>query len=583
VIGEENVVADQEQVKKANLKHIFFPFSFYYKIWWVVTIIGAIATSFFLPYSIAFEEDYRSLKDAGAIVELILECIFSIDILVNFNLAVYIEGRLIFTRSEIVQHYFNDMFWVDLCSVFPFEYVMLWFSGSLGQSSNKVLIFGIFRLPRLLRLHRLKRFSDIMQYDGHVSFLWFTMLRNTAAVLVFVHWEACTMYFIARLNDFSEDTWLGPLVMTENQDRTTFDLYLTSLYYNIVTFCTVGYGDFSPVNSIEKLIGSFFMLSNIIVAAWIIGSITLLIVKGDEKTGQYRDSLDSLQHYGHMHQFDDQFMMMLKSQLKLGFQNQEISDEQVLKSFPSPIRRKILRKLYLEPLLQTQLMKGMRPQFVDAFLASCKVEIFAPREEIVERGSILSDLYLLVGGVAEVTNYESHTDLEHGFHEYADDDDSIKIRFEAGDCKYLYSFVKQVFILPCASNSSFIFSHSVIGEIGFFTESPQQESVTCLTVCKTLTISQSNYKMLENDHPGSIGKILKNLLAKVEEIPTELISPGLSSMVAHPIDGADSKIYSNYGGVSGNSPSYARDINTIQNETLDSVKECKFLYWLNHH
>ena len=72
MIGEENVVADQEQVKKANLKHIFFPFSFYYKIWWVVTIIGAIATSFFLPYSIAFEEDYRSLKDAGAIVELIL-------------------------------------------------------------------------------------------------------------------------------------------------------------------------------------------------------------------------------------------------------------------------------------------------------------------------------------------------------------------------------------------------------------------------------------------------------------------------------------------------------------------------------
>lgn len=181
--------------------------------------------------------------------------------------------------------------------------------------------------------------------------------------------------------------------------------------------------------------GSFFMLSNIIVAAWIIGSITLLIVKGDEKTGQYRDSLDSLQKYGRMNGIDDQFMMMLKSQLKLGFQNQEISDEQVLKSFPSPIRRKILRKLYLEPLLETQLMKGMRPQFVDAFLASCKVEIFAPREEIVERGSILTDLYLLVGGVAEVTNYDSSNDLELGLHSYYDDD-SVKVRFEAGDCKY---------------------------------------------------------------------------------------------------------------------------------------------------
>jgi hyperpolarization activated cyclic nucleotide-gated potassium channel 2 len=236
VIGEENVITDQDMVKKANLKNMFFPFSFYYKIWWVVTVIGAIATSFFLPYSIAFEEDFRSLKDTGAISELVLECIFTIDILVNFNLAVYIEGRLIFTRSEIVQHYLNDMFWIDLCSVFPFEYLMLWFTGGLGWSSNEVLIFGIFRLPRLLRLHRLKRFSDIMQYDGHVSFLWFTMLRNTAAVLAFVHWEACTMYFIARLNNFSEDTWLGPLVMTDNQEKSTFDLYLTSLYLSIVTF-----------------------------------------------------------------------------------------------------------------------------------------------------------------------------------------------------------------------------------------------------------------------------------------------------------------------------------------------------------
>jgi len=158
------------------------------------------------------------------------------------------------------------------------------------------------------------------------------------------------MYFIARLNDFSQDTWLGPLVMTEGDQKSTFDLYLTSLYLSVVTFCTVGYGDFSPVNSIEKLVGSIFMLSNIVVAAWIIGSITLLIVKGDEKTGQYRDNLDSLQQYEHMHQFDDHFMKMLKSQLKLGFQNQEISDEQVLKSFPSTVRRKILRKLYLKSL-----------------------------------------------------------------------------------------------------------------------------------------------------------------------------------------------------------------------------------------
>ena len=57
---------------------------------------------------------------------------------------------------------------------------------------------------------------------------------------------------------------------------------------------------------------------------------------------------------------------------------------------------------------------------------------------------------------------------------------------------------------------------SFVGDIGFFTESPQLNSVSCLTVCKTLTMSRSAYKLIAEDHPGSAGKILQNLLGRVE-------------------------------------------------------------------
>ena len=46
-----------------------------------------------------------------------------------------------------------------------------------------------------------------------------------------------------------------------------------------------------------------------------------------------------------------------------------------------------------------------------------------------------------------------------------------------------------------------------VGEIGFFTESPQVDTVTCVTVCKTLTLSKSAYKLIAQDHPGSVGKV----------------------------------------------------------------------------
>ena len=223
------------------------------------------------------------------------------------------------------------------------------------------------------------------------------------------------------------------------------------------------------------------MLVNMVVTAWTIGSITLLIVKGDAVTSAYRDALQILHQYADMHEFDSEFRKTLQTQLRLEFHNREIADEQVLKNFPSAVRRKILRKLYLRPLMQTNLMQGIRPQFVDAFLTSCTVELFSPGELMIERGTISSDLCLIVGGVAQATS-----------------DRRVRRQYMTGD---------------------------FVGEIGFFTESPAVDSVTCLSVCKSLTMSQAAYKLIVQDHPGSAGKILRNLLHKVEEMQLKLDLP----------------------------------------------------------
>ena len=267
-------------------------------------------------------------------------------------------------------------------------------------------------------------------------------------------------------------------------------MYLTSF-----PFFVFSVGDFSPANYVEMIWGMIFMLLNIVIASWIIGSITLLILKNDENTGEYRDSLQTLVQYAEMHDFDSHLQKKLKTQLKLEFNNREISDEKVLQHFPSAVRRKVLRKLYLPSLVKTKLMKGVRQEFVDAFLTACSVEIFTPGEEIVERGSITSDLFLLVGGIAEVRSltddtFRSLDNIQASLHSDRGQ------QLEAGD---------------------------FIGEMGFFTESPQVDSVACLTVCKTLTMSRSDYKLLVQDHPGSAGKILQNLLAKVEEMQAVLL------------------------------------------------------------
>jgi hypothetical protein len=99
------------------------------------------------------------------------------------------------------------------------------------------------------------------------------------------------MYFIARQYGFHiDDTMFGP----GHDALTGFERYALSLYWSVVTFSTTGYGDWHPQSSVEQIFCVIYLLLNVVIMAWVIGSITLLIVKNDENTSAYHDTLQML-------------------------------------------------------------------------------------------------------------------------------------------------------------------------------------------------------------------------------------------------------------------------------------------------
>jgi CRP-like cAMP-binding protein len=425
-------------------------------------------TAFFETYQIAFGTSaFGDPFDASSIIEYILSFVFFIDIVVNFNLAYHGENNVIVvSREKIVKNYLQLWFWIDFMGLFPFYAVALGLSGHLGDDNKITQCLAFLRLFRLIRLYRFKQLVTILQYSMRVSLMWLTLFRNFGVALVWTHFAACFFYFIARQYDFAPDnTWIGSLV----EDLNGSERYLTSLYWAVITFTTVGYGDFSPVNSAEQIWGMVYMLLNMIIQAWFIGSITLIIVKGDEETNEYRDTVHILNEYSALHSFDRNFRKRLVAQLKLVYNSREISDEQVLKPFPSSVRRKVLRRLYLQPLLNTSLMKGIREQFVDAFLTTCNVEIFSPGEEVLHRGSISSDLYLLVEGVVKLL--ASSSTISENYDTEKENTDP-----------YGTSIADSEMLTDDVSSSRLVNAGEFINEIGFFTETPQTDTVRTVTI-----------------------------------------------------------------------------------------------------
>ena len=72
----------------------------------------------------------------------------------------------------------------------------------------------------------------------------------------------------------------------------------------------------------------------------------------------------------------------MEAHLRLHFNNAESSDENVLNIYPTPLRKRILRFLYLKKLEECYLFKECKPKLLDALLGSATVHLFMPKVQL---------------------------------------------------------------------------------------------------------------------------------------------------------------------------------------------------------
>lgn len=70
-------------------------------------------------------------------------------------------------------------------------------------------------------------------------------------------------------------------------DKDNITLYITSVYWSMVTISTLGYGDLHPVNTKEMIFLIFYMLVNVALTSYLIGNMTNLVVHFTSRTSKY--------------------------------------------------------------------------------------------------------------------------------------------------------------------------------------------------------------------------------------------------------------------------------------------------------
>ena len=139
---------------------------------------------FFLGNGIVEHPDYPK-RDLHEVIDYFVDFLFFCDMLVNSCTAILDEDyEMVLDRRQIIRHYASSgWLWIDLVACFPFELVLMIFKSPDAMPAG---VFGMLKLPRLIRLLRVFKKLDVVAAAN--------ALRIVALMVLFcliAHWFAC--------------------------------------------------------------------------------------------------------------------------------------------------------------------------------------------------------------------------------------------------------------------------------------------------------------------------------------------------------------------------------------------------------
>ncbi|KAJ8905800.1 hypothetical protein NDN08_002305 [Rhodosorus marinus] len=226
-----------------------------YSIFMSVCVVISIVQLILLSYPTIETDPTWSL--VLFIIDCIVSSVFTIDYFLRFA---FCRDRIAFALDV-----FNI---VDFFSFLPF-YIELGLMSGSGLSTLRVL--RVLRLLRLFRIFKISRNVSMIQ-------MLFTALRDawvSVALLCFVLLmfglvAGSVMYFIETAfcyYDESTDTWIYNSFISADDEETSFQNIMISMYWAFVTVTTVGYGDTFPITFVGRLVGALVLVLALIAIA----------------------------------------------------------------------------------------------------------------------------------------------------------------------------------------------------------------------------------------------------------------------------------------------------------------------------
>ncbi|KAI4878623.1 hypothetical protein NFI96_015444 [Prochilodus magdalenae] len=445
-----------------------------------------------------------------------LDAFFTLNIISRFYIGFEKHGVVITDLQQVRRAYLKTWFIVDLFSVLPLETLKFAFPS-----------LHFLHFNRCLRVLRLFNIISYFSNEPETNKIYVEILKSFAIVVICVQFSACIWFNQACVAVYDGrprhcpkiHNWLTLLPETNMTETTDLQYYSVALYWSIITFTTVGYGDIYAKNTDEAVIAVVVMVIGMVVFHGIVLSgMSSIIANLDSRRGRFCRRIKAI--CLHMVSLNCQFQCLVLGlkllrylcvfflQLKKKTELPEDIQMQVLKSYrylwktqkdmnvvemfddlPLALHLDVSSARFKTLMTHCPFLKGTDDIFRRALSLKFKTQTFSPGHILARPGDIHTNVYYIEHGQVEVFG-----------------DQNAKIDT----------------LLP----------GSLFGELSLLHKIPRNVTVRTATLCEITVLESKDLHDLFDDYPAACDMMMdvaRNRLQNTELPIQEVFAPRVAS------------------------------------------------------